>query len=121
MCNVEKIFNKEQIDYIKNIVAKNNLLDKILFFIHKDINSNKYYSLKDFLFEIKKVIKYYLIYNSQLEEIDVKIINLISLGFTKIKNKNVNNKNIKVQNNNDILLYFFTEINSIAKEEPEKI
>ena len=120
LCNVEKIFNKVQIAYIKKIVTKNNLLEKILFFIHKDINNNKYYSLKDFLFEIKKVIKYYLIYNSQIEEIDVKIINIIALGFTKIKNKTVSNKNIKVQSNNDILLYFFKEINSIAKEEPEQ-
>lgn len=32
LCNVEKIFNKVQIAYIKNIVTKNNLLEKILFY-----------------------------------------------------------------------------------------
>ena len=120
LCGAEKIFNKEQIIYIKNSVIKNNLLDKILFFIHKDINSNKYTSLKDFLFEIKKVIKYYLVYNASLEEIDIKIINTISLGFTKIKNKNMNIKNTKMQNNDETLFYFFKEINGIAKEQPEQ-
>ena len=117
LCNSEKIFNKEENMYINNIVIKNNLFDKIIFYITKDINNNKYSSFKDFLFELKKVIKYYLIYNSQIEEFNNKIINIITIGITKIKNKN--EKNIKMPKNNDVLLYFFKDINTIAKEEPE--
>ena len=118
LCNSEKLFNKEQNLYIKNMVIKNNLFEKILSFINKDINNNKYFSVKDFLLEIKKVIKYYIFCNIQSEEIDKKIINIISIGSTKIKNKNA--KNIKIQNNEDILTYFFKEINGIGKEEPEQ-
>ena len=117
LCLSEKLFNNEQIMYIKNIVIKNNFVEKILIFITKDINNNKYFSFKDFLLEIKKIIKYYIISNMQSDEIEKKIINIISLGATKIKNKNV--KNLKLQNNNDALFYFFKEINAIGKEEPE--
>ena len=119
----EKLFNKEENKYIKNMVMKNNLFEKILLFINKDINNNKYTSLKDFLFEMKKIIKYYLICNSQSDEIEKKIINIISSGATKIKNKNLNiktSKNMKMQNNDDKLLYFMKEINGIGKEEPEQ-
>ena len=117
LCLSEKLFNNEQIMYIKNIVINNNFIEKILFFIHKDINNNKYFSFKDFLLEIKKIIKYYIICNMQSDEIEKKIINIISIGATKIKSKNI--KNIKMQNNNDALFYFFKEINAIGKEEPE--
>ena len=120
----EKLFNKEENKYIKGMVIKNNLFDKNLFFINKDINNNKYTSLKDFLFEIKKIIKYYIVCNSQSDEIENKLINIILLGATKIKNKNINlktPKNVKVQSNDDILISFFKEINNIGKEEPEQI
>ena len=120
LCNSEILFNKEQNIYIKNIVINNSLFEKILLFINKDININKYFSIKDFLLEIKKVVKYYIFCNIQSEEIDKKIINIITIGSTKIKNKIAKNLNIKVQNNEDVLVYFFKEINGIAKEDPEQ-
>ena len=121
LCGAEKLFLTDQNIYIKNIFIKNNLFEKVLFFITKDINNNKYFSLKDFLFEIKKIIKYYITCNSQSEDIDKKLINIISLGASKIKPKNIKNINTpKFKNNDDILLSFFKEINSIGKEEPEQ-
>ena len=114
LCESENLFNKEQNEYITNIVIKNNLLDKFILYINKDIN-NKYSSVEEFLLEMKNVIKYYLIYNSQLEEIDEKIINTISSGITKI-----NNKNKTTQNDEELFLYFFKEINEIKKEESEQ-
>ena len=121
LCGAEKLFLPEQNIYIKNIVIKNNLFEKVLFFINKDINNNKYFSLKDFLFEIKKIIKYYIICNSQSEEIDKKLINIISSGASKIKPKNIKSiKNTKIQNYDEVLVSFFKEINTIGKEEPEQ-
>ena len=121
LCVSEKMFNNEQNIYIKNIVIKDNLFEKIIFFINKDINNNKYLSIKDFLFEIKKVIQYYLVCNSQSDEIEKKIINIISLGTSKINNMNKQTlQNIKMKNKDEVLLFFFKEINEIAKEEPEQ-
>ena len=118
LLNSEKIFNNEYHLYIQNLVLKVNLIENILSNMNKDIYNNKYISLRDFLFEIKKVLKYYLIYNSQKEEIDTKIISVISLGITKIKTKNI--KNIKMINNNEIITSFFKDINKVQEEYPDQ-
>ena len=114
LLNSKKIFNNEQNSYIQNLVIKSNLLDNILSFIIKDIHGNKYVSLRDFFFELKKLLKYYLIYIPQNEFIDTKIISVISLGITKIKTKNI--KLIKIPNNSEIIISFFKEINKEQSE-----
>ena len=45
--------------------------------MNKDIHGNKYNSLRDFLFEIKNVLKFYLVYCPQSENIDTKIIECV--------------------------------------------
>ena len=112
--STERIFNKEESIYIQNLVLKMNLIENALSYMNKDIHGNKYNSLRDFLFEIKKVIKYYLVYLPQSEEIDTKIISVVSLGIAKIKNKNI--KMIKIQNNVDIIISFLKDINKIQNE-----
>ena len=109
--NSEKLFNKEQNKYIQNLVQKINLINKVLSFINKDIHGKKYNSLRDFLYEFKKILKYYLVFIPQSEEIDTKILNVISYGIANIKGKNL--KLIKIQNNSDTLIAFFKDINSI--------
>ena len=110
----QKIFTNEQNTFIQDSASKLNLIENILSFINKDIYSNKYSSLREFFFEMKKVLKYYLVYIPQNEEIDTKMINIISLGINKIKPKNY--KMIKLQNNSDIIISFFKEINKIQNE-----
>ena len=109
-----KIFSSEQNIFIQESALKLNLIENILSFINKDIHSNKYSSLREFFFEIKKALKYYLVYLLQNEEIDTRMINIICLGINKIKTKNV--KMIKIQNNTDIIINFFKEINQIQNE-----
>ena len=118
LLNAEKLFNKEQYVYIQNLVQKINLVDNVLSFIKKDIHGNKYNSLRDFLYEIKKILKYYLVFVPQSEEIDTKIISVISNGLANIKQKNL--KLIKIQNNSETLIAFFKDINTIQKEYPEQ-
>ena len=86
--------------------------------MNKDIHGNKYNSLRDFLFEIKKVLKFYLVYCPQSENIDTKIISVISLGINTIKSKNI--KLVKIHNNADTIIAFFKDINKIQNEYPEQ-
>ena len=109
-----KTFTYEQNSFIQDSASKLNLIENFLSFINKDIYSNKYSSLREFFFEMKKVLKYYLVYIPQKEEIDTKMINIISLGINKIKTKNY--KMIKMPNNSDIIINFFKEINKIQNE-----
>ena len=116
LLNAEKVFNSDQNIFIHNLVLKLNIIVNVLAFINKDIYSNKYSSLREFFFEIKKILKYYLIYLPQNEEIDTKIISAISLGITKIKIKIKNIKLIKMPNNDDIIISFFKDVNKVQND-----
>ena len=112
LCNLKNLFNKDKIAFIKNDITKTNYILKNLFYINRDISNNKYTYFSEFLSELKKVIRYYLVYYSSVEEIQNKILNLILLGITKAKNI----KDFKI---NETIILFFKDINDIGKYEPD--